>query len=230
MSKVHESEIEVNEVLVKAQNTWNTFKKPIIIIVAAIVIIGGGWYAYQEYVMKPKEEKAAEALFKAEQYFAIDSSRLVLNGDGLSKGVLYVISNFSGTKAANLAHYYAGISYLKLGEFDNAVKHLKDFSTDAKQIQLLAYGCLGDAYAELKKYDDAVSAYKKAAGTFEKDENNSSEFLFRAALLLETTGKTSDALSLYKELKAKYPKTDKGFQADKYIYRLSIEKNDLSVQ
>ena len=230
MSKVHESEIEVNEVLVKAQNTWNTFKKPIIIIVAAIVIIGGGWYAYQEYVMKPKEEKAAEALFKAEQYFAIDSSKLVLNGDGLSKGVLYVISNFSGTKAANLAHYYAGISYLKLGEFDNAVKHLKDFSTDAKQIQLLAYGCLGDAYAELKKYDDAVSSYKKAAGTFEKDENNSSEFLFRAALLLETTGKTSDALSLYKELKAKYPKTDKGFQADKYIYRLSIEKNDLSVQ
>jgi len=230
MSKVHESEIEVNEALIKVQNTWDKFKKPIIIIVAAIVIIGGGWYAYQEYVMKPKEEKAAEALFKAEQYFAVDSSRLVLNGDGLSKGVLYVISNFSGTKSANLAHYYAGISYLKLGEFENAVKHLKDFSTDAKQIQLLAYGCLGDAYAELKKYDDAVAAYKKAASTFEKDENNSSEFLFRAALLLETTGKTQDALELYKELKAKYPKTDKGFQADKYIYRLSIEKNDLSVQ
>ncbi len=230
MSKVHEDGIEVNEVLVNAQNTWNKFKKPVLTVIAAVIIIGGGWYVYQEYIMKPKEEKAAEALFKAEQYFAMDSSKLVLNGDGLSKGVLYVISNYGGTKAANLAHYYAGISYLKLGEFDNAVKHLKDFSTDAKQIQLLAYGCLGDAYSELKKNDDAVSAYKKAAATFEKDENNSSEYLFRAALLLETTGKTQDALELYKELKAKFPKTDKGFQADKYIYRISIEKNDLSVQ
>ena len=230
MSQKHESEVEVNDVLVKAETTWKKLQKPVLSIIAAVVIIGGGWVAYQEFVMKPKEEKAAEALYKAEQYFAADSSRLVLNGDGQSKGVLNVISNFGGTKAANLAHYYAGISYLKLGEFENAVKHLKDFSTDAKQIQLLAYGCLGDAYSELKKNDEAIAAYKKAAGTFEKDENNSSEYLFRAALLLETTGKTKEALELYKEIKAKYPKTDKGFQADKYIYRLNIEKNDLTTQ
>ncbi len=230
MSQKHESEVEVNDVLVKAETTWKKLQKPVLSIIAAVVIIGGGWVAYQEFVMKPKEEKAAEALYKAEQYFAADSSRLVLNGDGQSKGVLNVISNFGGTKAANLAHYYAGISYLKLGEFENAVKHLKDFSTDAKQIQLLAYGCLGDAYSELKKNDEAIAAYKKAAATFEKDENNSSEYLFRAALLLETTGKTKEALELYKEIKAKYPKTDKGFQADKYIYRLNIEKNDLTAQ
>ena len=230
MSQKHESAAEATEVLVKAESTWKKIQKPVLGIIAAVVLVGGGWVAYQEYVMKPKEEKAAEALYKAEQYFAMDSSRLVLNGDGQSKGVLNVISNFSGTKAANLAHYYAGISYLKLGEYENAVKHLKDFSTDAHQIHLLALGCLGDAYSELKKNDDAIAAYKKAATVFEKDENNSSEYLFRAALLLEVTGKTKEALELYKELKAKFPKTDKGFQADKYIYRLSIEKNDLTAQ
>ncbi|MFX5999199.1 hypothetical protein ABTF05_22725, partial [Acinetobacter baumannii] len=80
---------------------------------------------------------AADALFKAQQYFAIDSLNLVLNGDGQNKGALYVIKNYGGTKAANLAHYYAGVSYLKLGDFNNAVKYLKDFSTDAKQVQLL---------------------------------------------------------------------------------------------
>jgi tetratricopeptide (TPR) repeat protein len=117
------------------------------------------------------------------------------------------------------------VSYLKLGDFNNAVKYLKDFSTNARQIQLLAYGCLGDAYAELNKKDEAIDNYKKAAGAFEKDESNSAEYLFRAALLSETTGKTKEALELYKELKEKFPKTDKGVQADKYIYRLSIEKN-----
>lgn len=228
MSQNQESAVEVNEVLVKLENNWNKFKKPVLSVLAAVIIIGGGWFAYQEYVVKPKEEKAAEAMYKAQQYFGMDSSRLVLDGDGVNKGVLNVIKNFSGTKSANLAHYYAGISYLKLGEFENAVKHLKEFSTDAKQIQVLATGCLGDAYAELNKTEEAVAAYKKAATLFEKDENNSSEYLFRAAVLLESKGKTQEALELYKDLKAKFPTTEKGLLADKYIYRISIEKNELT--
>lgn len=216
---------ERNEALAKVQGFWARFQKPVIIVVAVLVIGIGGWYAYNQYIVKPKEERAADALFKAQQYFGMDSSNLVLNGDGQNKGVLDVIKNYSGTKAANLAKYYAGVSYLKIGDYNNAVKYLKDFSTDAKQVQLMAYGCLGDAYSELNKKEDAVSAYKKAASTFENDESNSAEFLFRAAMLEEVNGKTQEALALYKEVKEKFPKTEKGFLADKYIYRLNIEKN-----
>jgi tetratricopeptide (TPR) repeat protein len=216
---------EMNETIVKMQSFWQRFQKPFLVVVAVLVIVIGGWYGYNEYIVKPKEEKAADALFKAQQYFNIDSSNLVLNGDGQSRGVLYVMKNFSGTKAANLCNYYAGVSYLKLGDFNNAVKYLKDFSTSAKQIQLMAYGCLGDAYSELNKKEEAIDSYKKAATAFDTDESNSAEYLFRAALLEETNGKPKEALELYKELKDKFPKTDKGFLADKYIYRLSIEKN-----
>jgi TolA-binding protein len=95
---------------------------------------------------------------------------------------------------------------------------------------MMAYGCLGDAYSELKKNNDAIDAYKKAASAFEKDDINSSEYLYRAALLSEVSGKNKEALELYKELKEKYPATEKGAQADKYIYRISIEPNDLSVK
>jgi tetratricopeptide (TPR) repeat protein len=220
-----EKHVEHHDTVQRIQGFWTRFQKPILIVLAVIVVGGGGWYAYKQYIVKPKEEKAAEALFKAEQYFAEDSSRLVLNGDGQSRGVLYVISNYGGTKAAELAHYYAGVSYLKLGDFNNAVKYLKDFSTGAKQVQLMAYGCLGDAYSELNKKEDAIASYKKAATVFEDDGNNSAEYLFRAGLLAETSGNTREALELYKELKDKFPRTDKGLQADKYIYRLSIEKN-----
>jgi tetratricopeptide (TPR) repeat protein len=220
-----EKHVEHHDPIAKMQGFWERFQKPVLIAVAVIVIVGGGWYGYNQYIVKPKEDKAADALFKAQQYFGMDSSNLVLNGDGQSRGVLYIISNYGGTKAANLAHYYAGVSYLKLGDFNNAVKHLKDFSTDAKQIQLVAYGCLGDAYSELNKKEEAIASYKKAGEVFEKDENNSSEYLFRAALLAETSGNAQQALELYKELKEKFPRTDKGFQADKYINRLSVEKN-----
>lgn len=222
MSDKHD---ETNEALVRVQGFWEKYQKLVLIVLAVIVIGGGGWYGYNEYILKPKEEKASDLLFNAQLYFNQDSSRLVLNGDGENKGVLYVMDHYSGTKAANLCKYYAGISYLKLGDFNKAVKYLKDFSTSALQIQMMAYGCLGDAYSELNQKSEAIASYQKAASTFVKDENNSAEYLFRAALLQETTGNTKEALALYKELKEKFPKTDKGFQADKYIYRLSIEKN-----
>lgn len=224
-----EEPVVAKDTFLQMQAIWEKYQKAIVYALIAIVLLVGGYFAYIQYVQKPNEEKAADLIFKAQQYFAMDSSNLVLNGDGTNKGVLYIISNYSNTKSGNLAHYYAGISYLKLGNFNKAVEHLKDFSTSAKQIQMVAYGALADAYSELKKNDDAISYYTKAGKTFEKDEASSSEYLFRAALLSESTGKTKDALDLYKEIKAKYPKTDKGFQADKYIYRLSIEKNDLSV-
>ncbi len=226
--KVHDA--EVHDPLLKAKNFWQKFQKPIIITVAAIVIIIGGWFAYQSYIVQPKEDQASDAIFKAEQYFAKDSFNLALNGDGTNKGFLSVINNYSGSKQANLAKYYAGICYLRTGNFNKAVDYLKDFSTDAKQVQMMAYGCLGDAYSELGKNDDAVNYYKKAAETFDADETNSSEYLFRAALKLETMGKNSDALALYKELKEKYPQSERGYQADKYIYRLSIEPNDFSAK
>ncbi|MDE3125160.1 MAG: tetratricopeptide repeat protein [Bacteroidota bacterium] len=215
--------------LLKAEYFWNKHAKQISIAIIAIIIIVGGWYGYNQYVVKPKEEKAAELIYKAQEYFAQDSSNLVLNGDGFNKGVLYIIKNYDGTKSANLAKYYAGISYLKIGDFTNSVKYLKEFKTDAPQIQMAAFGALADAEAELGKNEDAVQDYKKAGTTFPKDAFSSSEYLFRAGLLSETLGKTKDAIELYKEIKNKYPQTDKGLQADKYIYRLSIEKNDLSI-
>jgi tetratricopeptide (TPR) repeat protein len=178
--------------------------------------------------MQPKEEQAEKAIYKAQQYFAEDSSYKVLHGDGVNKGVLTIISNYNGTKTANLAKFYAGVSYLKLGKFSDAVNQLKDFTTDSKPVQMKAYGCLGDAYSELNKKAEAIDAYKKAASAFEADETNAAEYLFRAALLSEVSGNSKEALDLYKQLKDKFPATMRGSQADKYIYRLSIEPNEFS--
>ncbi|MEY4278438.1 MAG: hypothetical protein RL377_442 [Bacteroidota bacterium] len=191
-------------------------------LVLAIVLVGG-FFGYTELYQKPREAKAADAMFMAEKYFANDSSNFVLNGDGQSKGVLYIIKEFSGTKAANLAKYYAGVSYFRLNDFNKSIEYLKDFSTDAKQIQAVAYGTLGDAYASLNKVDEAVSHYKKAGEYFPEDEAISSEYLFRAAAFLELNNKTEEAIELYTKIKNEYPKSEKGFMADKYINRLKVQ-------
>ena len=223
-NKTHEKDILLN--LLKF---WENNKKRILTITGGVAAVIVALYAYNEYMVKPKEQKAQEALYKAEDYFGQDSSRKVLDGDGTSKGVLYVIKNYSGTKAANLAKYYAGISYLKLGEFNKAVENLKDFSSNSDAIQMVAYGALADAYSELKKNDEAVSYYKKAAATFTVDQLTSADYLWRAGQLLETLNKPKEALELYKQIKKDFPKAKQG-EIDKYIYKLSIEKNEFSVK
>ncbi len=225
--KTHE---ETTDPAMRPKTAIQKFKKPIAIVITALIVLLGGWYAYNNYMVKPKEEAAQDAIFKAQQYFAQDSLQQALNGDGINRGFLYIINNYGGSKQAELAHYYTGVIYLKMGDFNNAVKYLKDFNTDAKQVQMMAYGCLADAYSELGKNDEAVNYYKKASTTFEKDETIASEFLFRAALNLESTAKNDDALKVYKELKERFPQTEKGYQADKYIYRLSIQPNDFSIK
>ena len=216
-----------DDISLKVQAFFQKFGKQLLVGIAVVIVMVGGFYAYKEFVVNPKEQKAAELIYKAQQYFSQDSSKKVLDGDESSKGVLYIIEEYGGTKSANLAKYYAGVSYLKLGQFDKAIDYLKDFKTDAKQVQMVAYGALADALAESGKKEDAVDYYHKAATTFEKDESISAEYLFRAGLLSETIGKADNALSYYKEIKEKYPRTEKGTQIDKYISRLSVEKPDL---
>jgi len=195
----------------------------IIYLVVGGLIAAGAILGYTELYQKPREAKAADAMFVAEKYFAQDSSNLVLNGDGTSKGVLYIIKEFGGTSSANLAKYYAGISYFRLGDFNKSLEYLKDFSTNAKQVQAIAFGTMGDAYAELKKNEEAIDAYKKAGAHFPEDAGISSEYLFRAASLLEMNGKADDAISIYQDIKLKYPSSEKGINADKYIYRLKVQ-------
>ena len=229
MSTKNDADVQ-QDPLETAMGFWENNKKIIIGISAAIILIAGGWLVYKKWFKEPNELRASESMYKAEAYFAADSLDKALNGDGVNKGFLYIIKNYGGTESGNLAHYYAGVIYLKKEDYNNAVTQLKDFSTSAKQIQAIAYGCLGDAYSELGKKEEAVEKYKKAGNHFEKDELNSSEYLFRAGQLLETMNKNTEAVEVYTQLKDKFPNTPKGSQIDKFIYRLSIEKNDFSVK
>ncbi len=213
------------EVVDKAIGFWEKNSKKIITVSVAIIVVVGGYLGYKNIIQLPKEQKANEELFAAENNFRKDSFNLALNGSGSTPGFLKVISKYSGTKAANLAHYYAGASYLQMGEFQKAVDQLSDFNAQgAKQVEAKAQGLLGDAYAELKKNDDAIAHYKTAGTIFEEDQAISSEYLFRGAMLSEMSGKTDQAIELYQILKDKYPRTDKGFIVDKYLARLGVVK------
>jgi predicted negative regulator of RcsB-dependent stress response len=212
------------EMIDRAKNFWGRNSKIVLIASAVVILLCAGYLGYKYWVKLPKEQKATEAMFKAEDYFRADSLNMALNGDGINAGFLKIIKNYDGTDAANLAKFYAGSIYLKQGNFANAVKYLKDFSTDAKQVQARAYKLLGDAYGEQGKNGDALDAYKKAAHHFEKDADNASEYLFMAAYFADRVMKNQkEAIELFKELKQKYGRTtQRGGEAEKFLAQLGV--------
>ncbi|MEP6926812.1 MAG: tetratricopeptide repeat protein [Ginsengibacter sp.] len=220
------------DVIQKARGFWVNYNKPVMYISSAIIILLAGWLVYKYMFKLPKEEKANDAVFVTQKYFSdfsnapSDSIKIglaakCLNGDGVNAGALKIINKYSGTAAANLCEYYAGACYLNLQQFDKAIKFLKEFDAGgATQIKSRAYGMIADASAELNKNEQAFEYYKKAANVDDKDEYTSSEFLFRAALFAEATGKTKEAVELFKKIKEEYPLSEKAADVDRYLAKL----------
>ena len=211
-----------DEIIAKAQDFWTKYQKQITIVLAVIVIGVGGWWGYRNFVVKPKAEKAVDVMFKAQDYYRMDSLQKALNGDGINWGFVKVIKEYGGTPSGNLARLYAGDCYLRTGDYNNAVKYLKEYSSSAKQFQARSYKLLGDAYSELGKNDDAISSYKKAGDYFTDDRYNSAEALFFAAALSEKLGKNKEAIELYKEVKDKFSDTPFANDADKFLAKLGV--------
>jgi hypothetical protein len=221
----HKSE---NEQLVeRAKDFWSKYGKTTSIIAAAIIILGGGWLAYKYLIVAPKEQKAADAIWKAQDYFAQDSLDKALKGDGQFPGFEKIASQYKGTDAGELANFYAGVIALKSGDNAKAIKYLKDFSAGSGAVQARAYKLLGDAYANSGKNADALSNYKKAASEFEKDKINSSNYLIMAAYFADRVmNNKKEAEEIYREIKQKYPGTQASDEADKYLAQMGIYNAD----
>ncbi len=211
---------ESEAVVERAKDFWGQFGKIISIVLGALIVLVACFLGYKKLIKEPNEKKASDAVFHAQQYYAQDSVDKALKGDAQYPGFEKVISQYGSTDAGELARYYAGSIYLKKGVFDKAANYLKDFKTDAPQIQARAYKLLGDALSEQGKSKDAIDAYKKAASTFEEDEAGAAEALFFAAYLADKVLKdNSQAVELYKEIRAKYSRSNSVWanDAEKYL-------------
>jgi tetratricopeptide (TPR) repeat protein len=181
------------------------------ILVVVIIIL-----AYAMYYLPSQQKKAELAIWKAERYFAMDSLGLTLNGDGSFDGVLAIIDDYGRTKTGNRARYIAGICYLRLGEYDNAIEYLKKFKSNDMLASVQALGSIGDAYMEKGDWDNAVKYYKKAVS---KNSNDliTPEYLLRLGWLSEMQGKWADAVSYYERLQKEHPRSYQAMEIEKRI-------------
>ena len=159
MAKKEETIIDVAEVYSKTERYIEENQKSLSVIVGAIVVIVGLYFGYQKLYIGPLEEEAQSQMYVAERYFEKDSLNLAINGDGNYLGFLDIIDEYGATQSGNLAHYYLGICYLKVGQYEDAIEYLSSFDSDDIMVSSIATGASGDAYMELGEIQDAVTYY-----------------------------------------------------------------------
>lgn len=209
-----------NAIVDKANEFFSSKKNKALVfglggLIAAVVV---GIAGYNYYITN-QNTTAQEELFQAQFYFEADSLGLALNGDGNSYGFLEIIDEFPGTKAANLSNFYAGASYLRLGDFDGAIRHLGDFSSSDYLAQARAYALIGDAYMEQDNFSNAAEYYEKAAD-YKKNKSFTPVYLKKLAIAQEQNGELASAAATYGIIVKEYPQASEVHDAKKQKARL----------
>lgn len=203
----------------QAQDFFEKHQNTILGIAAAIVLLLGAYFAYKYMYQAPRQEQAMDAIQKAQYQFERDSFTLALENPGSGyEGFLDIIENHSGTKQANLAKYYAGISYLNLGNYESAINFLEGHNpTDLTGIS--KYGAIADANAELGNMEAALSNYKKAA-TQGNNEMLTPYYLMKLGVLQMKQGDNSGAKATFAKIVSDFPKSAEKGEAEKFGARI----------
>lgn len=195
---------KTEEWVVKYQNVILTF----IGIVAVGVL---GYLGYQNYVIEPKTKEAISELNQAQFYFELavnsqDSDSLykrALNGGEGKYGFLDIIKNYEGTTAAKLATYSAGMAYLNIKDYQNAIAYLGQFNSDDVLLGALAKGAIGDAFAQMGQLEEAFDYYVTASN-INNNMYSTPKFLYKAAMIGSKLGKDSQALTYLERIEKEF--------------------------
>ena len=220
----------VEEALSKTELWIENNQKTLWIILIAVLLVAVAIWGYSRYRDKKNqtaqdlsfpsemsfEEKATQAVDFATYYMQNEDYAQALNGDGENVGFLSIVNDYGSSKAGNLAAYYAGICYLKQGDYQNAIEYLKKYSNNDKVFAPLALGLIADCYLELGDQQNAVSYYEKAAAKNANDFT-SPMHLMKLGMTYEIMGNYAKALETYQTLKKDFPNSNEAFEISKSI-------------
>ena len=186
----------------------------ILSIMGGIVLLIAGFFGYRAYV-SGQDETAQVELFPSVYQLEADSLKKALSGDGRTPGLLAVADNYGATPSGNLAQFYAGLGLLKQGKYDEAIDHLKGFSSSDLLVQARAHALVGDAYMEKKSYDEAADFYKKAAD-YKSNKFFTPGYLIKLAVAYEQAKQSDKAISTYNDIIETYAQSAEAVSAKKY--------------
>ena len=211
--------VAVEEALGKTEQFVEKNQKLLMYAIMGVIIVVLVYFGYQKFYISPMDKNAQDQIFMAQKYFEMDSLSRALYGDGNALGFLDIIDDYGRTKTGNLAKYYAGICYLKMGNFEEAIDYLESHDPVDQNIGPMALGAIGDAYMELNEPDRAVDYYLEAANDVDNDFT-SPMFLYKAGMTYEMLGAYEDAYDAYNRIFMEYYKSVEARSIERNIARM----------
>lgn len=211
-----EKNVKVEEVISKSEQFVVKNQKTLIIVVAAILVVVLGFFGLRRFYFQPRQEKANDAIFAAEQYLAQNDYKTALEGNDKHAGFLEVVDRYGNTKAGKRAKYEAGLCYLHMGNYENAAKMLKSYKGKDTFTPILAKLAEGDAECELGNNANALKLYNQAA---KMDDNfiTTPMALFKTGMIEIMQGNGENAKAAFQKIKEQYPESTEYRDIDKYI-------------
>lgn len=186
-------------------------------------IVGGSilavllFFIYRQFIWNPGNEKSKDGYWIAQNYIAKDST------DKAIDVLIPFVKKNDGKIGGEMGQYLLATQYMKKGEFKKALTNLEGVSINDTYISVLSIGLQGDCYSELKKYEQALELYMKAADA-DDNEFTSPMYLFKAGGCADQLDKFDEAIEIYTRIKDDYPTFANSKTIDKYIARASSYK------
>src|SRR5699024_8082078 len=141
-------------------NNRNTIITAGVVVLLAIALAIG-----YHYYKKGQNKKAAKKMAMAEEYMLHSKFKLALSGSEAQStvGFKYIINNYSGTKAANLAQYYSAISEFQLGNTKKAISYINNYEPPEGILGVAPLSFKAMLYVQTGKYEKGAQTYVKAA-------------------------------------------------------------------
>lgn len=203
--------------LVESEDFVRRNRTALLSLLAVVVLAVAGGFAFYTWRTN-QNQKGQAAMYQAVNYWEADSLNKALKGDGQYDGLTAVTSEYNGTKAANLANFYAGVAALKDGKYQNAIDYLEDFTSDDLLVQARAYALTGDAYLELNKFKEAADQYEKAAN-YKPNEYFTPSYLMKEATARELAKDYDGAIKAYSRIVDEYQNATEVAEAKQYLAR-----------
>ncbi len=191
-------------------------RNPILGGLVVLLLLVGGLIGYRELFVKPREAQAQNRISQPQEAFGVDSFALALNGNSLKTGFLQISEDFGMTPTGKLAHGYAAICQLHLGNFDEAIRHGKKYRSDDELLDARILAVIGHAYTEKDDFENGVKYYVKAA---EASDNplTTPQYYYLAGMASMEKENFADAVRYFQEVKDRYPQSREGQSIDKYL-------------
>lgn len=168
-----------------------------------VIIVAVGFIIYT----KVTETKAEALEYEGYRLFNGEAQAPSASTEERYKSALETFKKSYATRKSPISLLYIADSYFALGNYDEAVKTLKDFTSrySDPHVAALGYYKLAMVYEKKGDKDNALKTFNILAGL--KDSPLQDMALLESGSLLESMGKIDEAKKKYLDLTTRFPKS-----------------------